>query len=548
MRLRGAREPGDPAARAVLAEARRGLALALGLSLALNLLLVALPMAATRLVGSDQVEALALMIGIAALALLALAGLEAVRATLLARLGSRLHRRLAPHLLAARLAPGGGPPPALESLRRAGFGPTICTALDAPWLPLLVAAIWLLHPWLGVLAAAGAISVLALALSAPPTPHLRRVSPSETERALAEVARHGDVVRAMGMAPALAQRLAQATAAAGDAPGLAVRAVAVRAARPALRLLALAAMVALGVLLALRHEINPAAVVAASILLGRMLSWADQLPCAWRTLLAGRAALDDLRQRLAAAPGTAMPIRAPAGRVELEGVTVAAPQAGPPLLRGIRLALQPGEVLGVAGPSAAGKSTLCRVLTGCLAPATGAARLDGTDLYGPAAATLGEHIGYLPQEVGLLAGTVRDNIARMAGADPARVVEAARLAGIHEMILRLPSGYETMVGEGGLGLSAGQRQRLGLARALYGRPCLVVLDEPAAHLDDGGESALGSAIATLRRWGAGVVVVSRSPSLLAHADRILVLRHGRQIDLGPRERVLQRLSAPTRAA
>jgi ABC-type protease/lipase transport system fused ATPase/permease subunit len=497
MPLRVAKEPGARAVAAAPLEAWPALVVALGLSLALNPLILALPLVAMRPHGSDG-EGLAITLAIA----LAVAGLGAVRAGVLARPGPRLERRLTGE-------PGQGhrPPPDLA--------PAICTALDAPWLPLLVAAIWLVHPWLGMVAAGGAPLVLALALQ---------------------------VERAPRMAPAPEPAGGAAPDTGGAAGG---RAVYMETAARGCHLLAQAAMLGVGALLVSRQQLPPAAVVAVWLVLSRALTLVEQLPGDWRALLASRAALAALRARPVVVPASPVP---PAGRLELEGVVVVAPQGGPPLLRGIALALEPGEVLGVLGPSAAGKSTLCRLVTGGLAPGEGTVRLGGLDLYGPAAAAIARHIGYLPQEVALLPGTVRDNIACSPEGDPARVVEAARLAGVHEMILRLPCGYETVIGEGGLQVSAGQRQRLALARALYGEPCLVVLDEPAAQLDDGGEIALQGAIAALKRKGTSVVVVSRRPSVIAQVDRILVLDRGRAADLGRREQVIDRLAAVARAA
>jgi ATP-binding cassette, subfamily C, bacterial EexD len=561
MRLRVAKEPGDPTVTAALAEARLGVAA----GMVLNLLMLSVPLYTVplidRVLAGGDVRALALLTVLATLALLALGGLEAVRARLLARLASRLGRRLASGLFASGLggqqrALGTRPLRELERIRQALGGPAIGTLLDALWLPPFVAVIWLLHPWLGALAAASAGLLLALTLAAErvtrPALELFQAAASAAGRTLDEAARHADAAHALGMAPALAARFARANEAALDARRVAdERAGGLQAASRALRFLALVGIMGLGALLVMEHEITPGTLAAAAILLGRALAPLQQLSGAWRAVIDARAAWASLREMLAAVPvpAPAMPLPPPAGRLALEAVTVMAPGGGRPLLGGIGLVLEPGEVLGVVGPSAAGKSTLCRVLSGCLAPDEGEARLDDVDLYGPGGAGFGQHIGYLPQEVGLFAGTVRDNIARMAEADPTRVVEAARLAGVHEMILRLPAGYETVIGTGGLGLSAGQRQRIGLARALYGAPCLVVLDEPAAHLDAAGESALASAIAELKRRGASVVMAANRPGTIgAQVDRILALDHGRAVDLGPRERVMQRLGAPSRAA
>jgi ABC-type protease/lipase transport system fused ATPase/permease subunit len=266
----------------------------------------------------------------------------------------------------------------------------------------------------------------------------------------------------------------------------------------------------------------------------------------WRTFVDARGAyrrLADLIARRGEA-ATAMTLPAPEGRVRVEAVVFGLSRADPPILKGIAFEIVPGDCLGVIGPSAAGKSTLARILTGIWKPTSGVARIDGADVSAWDRAELGAYLGYLPQDVELFPGTVGENIARLAPSEPAHIVQAAERAFAHDMILRLPRGYDTEVGEGGVLLSAGQRQRVALARALYGEPRLVILDEPNSNLDGEGEEALLKALATLKEQSVTAVIISHKPSLLANVDKLLVLNAGRVEMFGPRAEVMARVMRP----
>ncbi len=253
-----------------------------------------------------------------------------------------------------------------------------------------------------------------------------------------------------------------------------------------------------------------------------------------------------MRDLLAAEPprGFGMQLPRPQGRLSVERLVFAPPGFDRPLIKGISFDLPAGQGLGLIGPSAAGKSTLARLLVGAWKPNVGHVRLDGADVYSWSRADFGRHVGYLPQDIELFAGTVRDNIARFQDAEPAEIVEAARKAGIHEMILRLPNGYETEIGEGGAALSGGQRQRIALARALFGSPCLLVLDEPNANLDSEGEQALAQTLVELKAAGTTIVVIAHRPAVLNTVDKIIVLRDGAIEMFGPRAEIVARLAGP----
>ncbi len=304
-----------------------------------------------------------------------------------------------------------------------------------------------------------------------------------------------------------------------------------------------------GAWLVILNELTPGAMIAGSILMSRALAPVEQAIGTWRSMIAARGAYERVRKQLdeSAPRGQAMPLPPPSGRLSVEGMSFVHPGAEAPSLRAVSFQLQPGETLGLIGPTAAGKTTLGQLLVGNLVPRAGHVRLDAMDVAQWEAEDLGRHIGYLPQDVELFGGTVRENIARMEKGEADAVVAAARLAGVHDMTLRLPKGYDTEIGEGGAALSGGQRQRIALARAVYGSPRLIVLDEPNANLDGEGEEALVKAIGVLRKNRVSIVVIAHRPSILQTADKVLVLRAGAVHDLGPRDEVLAKLIRPAGA-
>jgi len=286
------------------------------------------------------------------------------------------------------------------------------------------------------------------------------------------------------------------------------------------------------------------AMFAASILLGRALQPVEQIVGSWRNLVSARAAFLRVRELLAANPPreTGLSLPRPDGRLSVEALSFVPPLSNKPILRGVAFKIEPGEVLGVIGPSGAGKSTLARHIVGALTPSAGAVRLDGSDVSVWARTSLGRHLGYLPQDIELFADTIAANITRFQEGEDTEAILAAQMAGVHDMIVRLPNGYDTQVGEGGAILSGGYRQRIGLARAVFGNPSLVVLDEPSSNLDADGDAALTDCILQLKQRGATVVIISHRPSTIGVVDKILLLKDGVAEMFGPRAEIMSRLT------
>jgi PrtD family type I secretion system ABC transporter len=426
---------------------------------------------------------------------------------------------------------------------------------DAPWLPLFMAIIFIMHWSLGLLGIAGAVLLLGIAWA---NERGTRGALEEANGAqgrathyLEAVARAGDAVLAMDMSTRAVQRWRQlsdrasrAQSRAGWTSGLLSGAS--KYARQALQ----TAMLGLGAWLVIVEHATPGIMIAATILLGRALAPVDLAVGTWRGFVEARIALRRVMLALRAMPPTreVTELPPPRGALEVEDLELG-PARGRPVLSGISFSVQPGECLGIVGPSGAGKSTLLRALAGVLPPRSGVIRLDGAELAAWSPAQRALHCGYLPQGVQLLPGTVSDNIARLAPDVDAAVVTAARRAFCHEMVLALPEAYDTELGDGGERVPPGQRQRIALARALFGQPRLVVLDEPNASLDGEGEQALLAALRAMRSAGVTVIIAGHKPSLMSVCDRLLVLGNGGVETIGPANDVLNRLGArpPVRA-
>jgi PrtD family type I secretion system ABC transporter len=423
--------------------------------------------------------------------------------------------------------------------------------LDAPWAPIFIIALFVLHPVLGLVGLGGGVVLFGLALmNEILTKHpLKRanLAASKTHQRAEAALRNAEVIRAMGMGQGVLRLWRHDSAGTQEAQRTAgTRGGVILAVSKFARLLVQTVILGAGAWLVIRQEASAGAMFASSFLLGRALSPVENAIGTWKSLVAARLAHRRLDELVSALPDEekGMELPRPLGELAVERLVFVPPGGDEPTLRGIGFDLAPGEVLGVIGPSAAGKSTLARLIAGTWTPTAGKVRLDGADISVWHDSGGSEHIGYLPQDIELFAGTVRDNIARLGDANPTAVIEAAKLVGLHELIMRLPRGYNSEIGEAGLRLSGGQRQRIGLARAVFGRPRLVVLDEPNASLDHEGEEALHQAIVRLKEMGTTVVMIAHRPSVLGLADKLLVLRNGSVDAYGSRAEVIAKLNAP----
>jgi ATP-binding cassette subfamily C protein len=494
--------------------------------------------------------------------------LDLIRSRVVVRSATLLDQRLAMavHGAVIRLAVtlrhlGEGPQPVrdLDQIRAFLTGAGPIAIVDLPWVPVFLAICFLIHPWLGFAALAGAVALFTMTLlteRASQAP--ARVVAQDAARRSVMVEgqrRSGETIIAMGMAGALGQRWAgvnnryiAGVARLSDVAG------SFGSVSKVLRLLLQSVMLGLGAYLVLRQELTAGGMIAASIMMGRALAPIETAIANWRGFIAARQSITRLSEALTrAAPRQAKTALPPPTRsLDVEQVLVVAPGGTTPIVAGVHFSLKAGQALGVTGPSGAGKTSLVRALVGIWRPAKGSVRLDGAALDQWDPERLGGHIGFLSQTVELFDGTIAENIARMSVApDADAVLRAARAAGAHDMILRLPSGYDTPIGEGGEALSGGQRQRIALVRALYGDPFLVVLDEPSSNLDSEGEAALRKAIVGLKARGAVVVLIAHRPSAVSVCDHILVLANGAQKDFGPREAILSKItprSVPPAAA
>ncbi|MBM1200779.1 type I secretion system permease/ATPase [Pseudomonas fragi] len=495
-----------------------------------------------------------LMLTLMILGLFGLMGaLEWVRSQVVIRLGTqmdmRLNQRVYDAAFEAQLRTGS-PAAAqalndLTSLRQFATGNALFAFFDAPWFPVYLFVIFMFSPWLGLLALGGAVLLILLAwvnqhVSQAPLKAASELSVQATQQASAHL-RNAEAIEAMGMLDTLRGRwLAQHTAFLAQQNLASEKTATVSAWSKGVRLALQSLVLGLGALLAVQGQITAGMMIAGSILMGRVLSPIDQLIGVWKQWSSARLAYQRLEALLHSYPARAqrMALPAPRGELAVEQLSASAPGTRRATLANLSFTLPAGQVLGVIGPSGCGKSTLARLLIGVWQPLAGKVRLDGAELSQWDKHQLGPHLGYLPQDIQLFAGTIAQNIARFAEVDADKVLAAAQLAGVHQLILQLPEGYETRLGEGGAGLSGGQKQRIGLARALYGLPAVIVLDEPNSNLDEAGEQALLQAIAQLKQHKRTLILITHKPNVLTLTDQLLILREGQLQAFGPTAKVL----------
>ncbi len=510
-----------------------------------------------RVLSSSSTSTLLMLTILAVLLFAMLGSLEWIRSQVLIRVSTRfdllLNERLYQVIFRQALASGGKssaqPLSDLLALRQFLTGNGLFAFFDAPWLPIYIALLFLFHFWFGVVAVISAIILILLAIWNERATHddleeANQVS-VESNNITARNLRNAEVVHALGMLPALMERwkskqkkLIILQSLASEKGGL------ISALSKTYRVTVQSLVLGLGAWLAIDKQISPGLMIGGSILLGRALAPIDLMIASWKQFLTARIAYGRLNTLLANFPAEddRMPLPAPIGALRAEQAIVAPPGSKVAVLKGLNFAIPAGTSVALVGASASGKSTLARAILGIWPVASGAIRLDGADVMQGKRSLVGPYIGYLPQDIELFDGTIAENIARFGEVDANHVVEAAIAAGVHEMILHLPNGYDTDIGVSGGVLSAGQRQRVALARALYGNPVLVVLDEPNSNLDDLGEQALAQALLKLKQRGCTVIAITHRLGLLSIVDRIMVLNEGALVLDGPKDEVLAKLN------
>jgi ATP-binding cassette subfamily C protein EexD len=517
-----------------------------------------------RVVTSGSISTLVMLTIIMIVLMITMGALELVRSRIMVRVSSKLDILLSRDLYRAsfkRALDSGGMDSSaqalndLTGLRQFMTGNGLFAFFDAPWLPIYIAVMFMFHPWYGWMAIVCAIILVIFAIlnekmtgSTLAAANKENIAASlYTNKNL----RNAEVIESMGMLNTLIDRWAHRQkkvltlqSIASDKGGLMTNI------SKTFRMLVQSLILGLGAYLAVNHEISAGLVIAGSVLLGRALAPLDLIIGSWKGFIGARsqyARLNEILDKQKAEPKR-MSLPAPQGDVLVENLVVGAPGSKTPIIKGISFSVPAGQVVGIIGPSASGKSTLARALMGIWAPQHGVVRLDGADIANWDKNALGPHVGYLPQDIELFEGSISENIARFSDIDPDEVIKAARIAGVHEMILLLPEGYDTVIGSDGVNLSGGQRQRIGLARAMYGAPRLIILDEPNSNLDDIGEQALAQAIMFMKVSGSTIFVITHRTTILSQLDRLMVMSGGGISMYGPREQVMAELNVQHLAA
>lgn len=516
----------------------------------------------SSVVASGSQSTLAMLTLLMMALLIAMGGFEWVRSMILVsasnRIEKNLRQRVSESAFKVSLLSGGvssQPLGDLVSLRQFLTGSGVFAFFDAPWFPIYVAIMFMFHPLFGYAALfSGIVMVIFAYINEKSTSARLQEANTLAGRSSAQLngsLRNAEVIAAMGMADAIRSRQ--------DVLSDKVLTLQADASRKAgvitnvsksFRIIMQSLLLGLGALLSLRGELSPGLMIAGSLLLGRALAPIDMLVATWKPFSVARAQYARLGQLLNQAPAAAktMALPDPQGNITAEQIVVVPPGARVAAVKGVSLQLNAGEALGIVGPSASGKTTLARALLGIWPAYSGKVRLDGADIATWDRTRLGPFIGYLPQDIELFDGSISENISRFGDQDPQKIVDAAQMAGVHDLILQLPQGYDTIIGGAGGVLSGGQRQRIGLARAIYGNPRLLVLDEPNSNLDDQGEKELVEAIDRVKAQGSTVIIITHRKMVLASVDKILIMKDGLAIAYGPRDEVLASLAAPRSTA
>lgn len=533
----------------------------------INMLMLTLPLYTlqmfTRVFASGSMSTLVMLTIVAAFAMIVMGVLYFVRSRVTNEMSNKIDAMLGENLLrlsikngllnnASRDAQGLRD---LAQVRNFLAGGELPNLFDTPWVPMYLFIIWIFDPLLGYVAIAGAIIMISFAianevLSRRPLRIYNTASVLATQEAESMV-KNAEAIESMGMMKGVVRqwRKMQSVVLSSNSRSNKISSFIGTSSRT-VRLLVQISVTAVGAYQVVNHSISPGAFVVANILMARALAPVDAAIATWRSVVAFMSAarrLDALMQDLPRMHSATMALPAPKGRMAVDRLVFRHRVGGglaPAILKGVSFAIEPGEALGVVGPSGSGKSTLVKCMVGVWRPFSGTVRLDGADVAQWDSEDLGQYVGYLPQEVELFNASIRDNISRFQESDPKDIVEAAQLAGVHDLILRMPNGYETRIGAGNYILSGGQRQRIGLARALFGNPRLLVLDEPNANLDTEGEAALRQALGHCKQRGVTVIVIAHRPSILSNVDKMLFMRDGQVELFGPPAEVMARLSPP----
>ncbi|WP_432743277.1 type I secretion system permease/ATPase [Methylobacter sp. G7] len=534
---------------------------AAGFSLLINFLMITpsiyMLQVYDRVVATGNKSTLLMLTLIVVVLFITMASLEWVRSQILVKVSSRLemllNQRLFQVAFKQSLYSGGQrattqPLDDLTGLRQFLTGNGLFAFFDAPWMPVYLALLFMFHPWFGWFSILTAIllCIVAAVTEKATTKILGEANnvAMATRGALGRNLRNAEVIESMGMLGKIRQRwmigavkVLELQAVASSRAGL------LTALSKVIRISSQSLILGLGAYLVIEREISPGLMIAGSILMGRAMAPIDLIIGTWKGFISARGQYERLNTILLQIPAEKdrMLLPDPQGRLQLENAVVVPPGSKLPIIKGINLVIEKGDIVGVIGPSGAGKSTLARAILGIWPTANGAIRLDGAEVFNWDREHLGGFIGYLPQDIELFEGTISENIARFGDIDPDQVVEAAKMADVHDLILRFPEGYDTLIGSTGGNLSGGQRQRIGLARALYGNPVLVVLDEPNSNLDEQGEAALEKALIKLKEKQTTVLIITHRNSVLSKVDKLLILSEGTLAVYGPRDQVIAHL-------